>query len=80
MFGKAIRLQDATTRVERARSAKRALAAALRDQPEHEELRAGYRRALRELADARVALALVVAESGELAGSADAESGESATD
>jgi hypothetical protein len=80
MFGKAIRLQDATARLDRARSAKRELAAALREQPEHEELRAGYRRALRELADARVALAQVVAESAETAEPADTATCGSATD
>jgi hypothetical protein len=71
MFGKAIRLQDATARLERARIAKRALAAALRERPDQEDLRASYRRALRELDDARVALAQVVAESGETADTVD---------
>lgn len=76
MFGKAIRLQDATARVEAARAFERGLAAALRDQPEHEDLRASYRRAARELAEAEAALADVVAESGEVAaGAAQADAG-----
>jgi hypothetical protein len=70
MFGKAIRLQDATARLERARAAERVLAAALRDHPEQEQLRDGYRRAVRELADARAALAQIIAESAETADTA----------
>jgi hypothetical protein len=71
MFGKAIRLQDATARLDRAREAERALAAALREHPEQEQLRDGYRRAVRELDEARVALAQITAESAETAAAAD---------
>jgi hypothetical protein len=71
MFGKALRLQDATARLERAREAEAALAASLREHPEQEGLRDGYRRAVRELDDARVALAQVIAESAETADTAD---------
>jgi hypothetical protein len=71
MFGKAIRLQDATARLDRARTAERELAAALRERPDQEDLRAGYRRALRELDDASAALAMVMAESAETADTPD---------
>lgn len=80
MFGKAIRLQDASARLDRARESERALAAALREHPEQEDLRAGYRRAVRELDDAQAALAQVLAESAETAEPADTASCEAATD